>query len=87
MFIKDEMEKRKNRTDRRSQVVTKIPTIATSLKKRHAVCAHRNRVSLRKACSENGLRLFVCHVEDTIRNCPLSFRERCARQQPVRRVG
>ena len=51
---------------------------ASLITPRHAVRTQWNQVSLQKACSENGQRLFICHAEDTIKNQPLSLRERYA---------
>ena len=54
---------------------------ASLITPRHAVRTHWNQASLRKACSESGQRLLVCHAEDTITNRPLSLRERYALAQ------
>jgi len=51
---------------------------ASLITPQHAVRAQWNQASLQKACSENGQRLLICHVEDTIKNQPLSLRERYA---------
>jgi hypothetical protein len=45
---------------------------------RHTVRPQSNSASLRKACSESGQRLLVCHAEDSIKNRPLSLLERYA---------
>jgi len=56
-------------------------TDASLITPRHAVRTHWNQASLRKACSESGQRLLVCHAEDTIANRHLSLRERYALAQ------
>jgi len=42
---------------------------------------HWNHASLQKACSESAQWLLVCNAEDTIKNRPLSLRERYALAQ------
>ena len=56
-------------------------TEASLITPRHAVRTHWNQAALRKACSENGQRLLICQAEDTIKNRPLSLRERYALAQ------
>ena len=54
---------------------------ASLITPRHAVRAHWNEASLRKACSENSQRLLICHAEDTFKGRPLSLHERYALAQ------
>ena len=54
---------------------------ASLITPRHAVRSQWNQASLRKAYSESSQRLLVCHADDTIRNRPLSLRERYALAQ------
>jgi len=56
-------------------------TDASLITPRHAVRSHWNHASLRKACSESGQRLLICHAEDTIKNRALSLVERYALAQ------
>jgi hypothetical protein len=60
---------------------------ASLITPRHAVRTQWNEASLRKVCSENGLRLLVCHAEDTAKNRPLSLRERYALAERSTRDG
>ena len=51
---------------------------ASLITPRHGVRTQWNDASLRKACSESGQRLLVCHAEDAIQGRPLSLSERYA---------
>ena len=54
---------------------------ASLITPRHGVRTQWNQAAIRKACSESGQRLLVCHAEDTIKNRSLSLRERYALAQ------
>jgi hypothetical protein len=54
---------------------------ASLITPRHAVRVHWNQAASRKACSESGQRLLICHADDKIKNRALSLRERYALAQ------